>query len=122
MQAPHDVIGTLYETYPRGFAKHVLGREALADTDTCLSEFWANVPDTDPRKQFLEETFVGRPGVSSERELWRKAVPIALHGDGVPVAGQSLGAITISGILGRDLPSVDAKMCVSPKLSSCKSK
>ena len=100
MQAPHDVIGMLYTTYPHGFARRFLGQENLVGADMCLRSFWANVPDADPRKQFLKASFVGRPGISSEAELWSRAVPISLHGDGVPVAGQSLEAITIAGVFG----------------------
>ena len=47
---------------------------------------------------------------------------MSLHGDGVPVAGQSLEAITISGVLSRGLTSADCKLLLSGRLSSCKSK
>ena len=117
MQNPCDVIGKLHSAYPKGFARRFLGTDDPASAPRILSEFWNIVPNHDPRKQSLKRHYRSR--FATEAEMWRNIVPISIHGDGVPVASQSCEAISLSGILGRPLATIDAKILVSGMLSSC---
>jgi len=49
------------------------------------------------RKQELVKALLPREDIANEQDLWRRAVPIVIHGDGVPVGRQSLDALSISG-------------------------
>ena len=122
MQLPSDIVSHLYNHYPKGFARRFLGTESVTDARVALLAFWDGVPNADPRKALILRKYRSICDFAAEADLWGRLVPLALHGDGVPVAGQSFEAITISGILGRQLSSADAKIFISGTLSQCKSR
>ena len=95
---PHELIACMYVDYPQEFAKYILGPQPLAD-------FWAGMRHDDPR---LRSHPVTR--VENFRE---RAVPMKLHGDGVPVGkakGRSLDVITLSSLVSAPGPTWDSKL------------
>ena len=72
---PHEMIACMYEAYPQEFAKYIHGHAPLRD-------LWAKFPRNDPRLR-------GRP-VQRHEDFMGTAIPMKLHGDGVPV-GQARG-------------------------------
>ena len=100
----------------------MLGCEDIGQAPEVLRRFWAGVPDADPRKEAVARVFGERDDVVGLNDLWARAVPISLHGDGVPTAGQSLEAISWAGILGHDMPSIDCKLLISGVLSKSKAR
>ena len=80
MLAPFDVFSDLFHNHPRSWSVRFLGADVPVDqAGDILERFWASVSDAEPRKEAIAAAF---PHV---RNLWRKAVPIRVHGDGVPV-------------------------------------
>ena len=72
MILPHEWFANMYEKYPEAF------RERICPGHDKLNEFWREM---DRHPQMLGHPLKGRARFSS----W--AIPIALHGDGVPVTG-----------------------------------
>lgn len=70
---PHELFHIIYTHHPETFASGILG----GGSDT-VELFWHSMSD---HPGYTEHPVKGRP------EHKRKAVPIALHGDGVPVSG-----------------------------------
>ena len=96
MIAPFDYFATLYHSWPAQFADRMLGTPSLSDAGDMLLKFWKGVPSNDVRKTSIREHYLNKLSiVSSEEELWRRAIPISLHGDGVPV-GEHHSVETIS--------------------------
>jgi hypothetical protein len=67
---PHEVLADMYENFRMEFERFWLGPEAL-------ERFWDSIPDNDPR-------MIGHP-VSRTAGYRQRAIPLRLHGDGVPV-------------------------------------
>ena len=122
--SPCDTIGNMFKHFPKGFAKRFLGAGAsVANARDVLRFFFGGGPEEDPRKIWLRGHLSQREDIQSEEDMWGRAVPIALHGDGVPVAGQSLEAISITGVLAdMSLSSMDLKIFISGVLSNAVSK
>ena len=74
------------------------------------------VPDDDPRKVHLRAAFARRGGGD---ELFELAVPIAIHGDGVPVGKVSMDATSWYGMLGRNLSTVDQNILLHGHITRC---
>jgi len=93
MILPHMLFSTLYHKNPEAFMLRVLGGSA-----SNLPKFW-----TDMRGH---PNFEGHP-VRGRDGFAMKAVPIAIHGDGVPVSGigrarqRSCDIFSWSGLLGK---------------------
>ena len=69
---PHELFSLMFQHYPAAFQERVVGKPGA------LEEFW--------------QEFAGNPMLEGHELLTRagyktKAVPLSLHGDGVPVAG-----------------------------------
>ena len=67
---PHEVFSAVYHQYPEAFKKHLLPSEAK------LGHFWKSVKD--------HPSLVNHPIFD---EGCHKAIPLAIHGDEVPVVG-----------------------------------
>ena len=72
MMLPHELFSVMYHEYPKSFAKNIL------PSDADVQQFWNDVQD--------HPQLVGHP-VKSKPQYKSKAVPIAMHGDEVPVVG-----------------------------------
>ena len=61
-------------------------------------------------------------GVHRAADLWRRAVPIVIHGDGFPVVKTSLDTLSWCGFGQREgLQTLDSKILVSCLLNRCNS-
>ena len=69
------------------------------------------------KKVQIRETYLARPDINSEDELWSRAYPIILHGDGVPVGNNSLFTLSVSGFLNDLLSTKHCKIPLSSLLS-----
>ena len=116
-----DTIGCLYGNLPSVFGRLFLGPDGHLDPGAALRRFWAQVPVWDTRRQRLLDAMLPRPDIAGEDDLFSRAVPLVLHGDGVPVGGRaSLDVISISGALAQGVKTVDAKMILTGFASRCK--
>ena len=79
------------------------------------------MPDTDPRKQLIAQRVLRTDHIEDETDLWRRAVPIVIHGDGVPVGKMSLDALSWSGFLQKGSSTTACKLLVSGLMSRNKS-
>lgn len=70
---PHELFATIYARFPQVFTKDILG--GSADNP---AKFWEAAKD--------HPSMIGHP-MLRKRDPFSKAVPIALHGDGVAVSG-----------------------------------
>ena len=70
--APHILFSVLYHSYRPAFEQYILGREGA------IATFWADVAD-DP--QYRRHPVKGRPNHGTH------AIPLGIHGDGVPALG-----------------------------------
>jgi len=120
MMAPFQVFGDMYHQHPRAFAQRFAGVDDIAQVPNALKKFWQEVPEDDPRKAPLRQALLSRPDLS-EDSMWERAVPIAIHGDGFPVAKVSMEAVSWSGMLGHFKSTVDQKILVSGMIDKCKS-
>ena len=112
MEAPHEVFAALFKSAPDVFAKKFLGVDSIGQAKYTLKAFWAKVPDSDPRKGDLREAWNARGG-GSEELLWESAIPLSLHGDGVPIGKQvSFDVTSWSGLLARSQSTLDQKVLV----------
>ena len=60
-----------------------------------------------------DRSFGGWSGYIDDRSCFRRAVPLVLHGDGVPCAKMSLDTLSWGGYLGQHLPTLDSKLLIS---------
>ena len=108
----------LHERKPLWFSKRFLGCEdGFGNPGRHLSRLWRSIPDADPRKRHLARTMLERPDIVNEAELWKRAVPLVIHGDGVPVGKQSLSVVSWGGFLCSGMSTLDTKMLLSGVLS-----
>ena len=85
-----------------------------------MKSFWAQVPDTDPRKSDVANTFPAILGVPVE-QIWARVIPLSFHGDGVGVSrGTTVDAFSWSGVLGEGIGTLDIKNLISGLLSRTK--
>ena len=75
------------------------------------------MPDHDPRKREILNAYLPRGDIEDEADLWSRAVPIVLHGDGVPVGSMSLDAVSWGGFLGGQLSTLASKNMISGLLN-----
>ena len=98
MLLPHLVVAELYEAYPDEFSTRLLGSDGLGDTSR-LQSFWESMEQR-------------HPGVRGNAMLdvasWQQCfIPLAVHGDGVPVSGvgkswsKSFESYSFNSLLGR---------------------
>ena len=118
MVPPHALFSNLFHNRPIAFARRFLGCEDIKDATTKLTTFWSGVPDADPRKVKLKEAFALKGGGD---EMFQRAVPLAVHGDGVPVGKIGVEAISLYGMLGRGLSTMDQKILMSGIIHQCAS-
>ena len=80
--APFEMFSFLYTNYPENFARRFLGGAGarIEDASVLLRNFWAQVPETDGRKQRIAQEFVKRDDIADENEIWERAIPISIHG------------------------------------------
>ena len=108
----------LFEKKPIIFSRRFLGcDDGYENPAVVLERFWRTIPDDDGRKQQLASALRARPGISDDADIWRQAVPLIVHGDGVPVGKQSLNLVSWSGLLSAGLSTLDSKMVLSGLLS-----
>ena len=119
MYEPAEWFSWLYRHHSRRFAQCFLGSDSCDDAATKLRSFWSQVAEEDPRKRTLVHDCLRNGIVSSEDELFSKAVPLYLHGDGVPVSRTSFEGVTWGGLMGRSLATKDNKFVISGRLKSC---
>ena len=117
---PLEFFSKLQEHHPAQFAKQFLGSAGPVPPGMALQRFWSQVPSSDPRKQHLVATFSQMEGIVSESDIWSRAVPIALHGDAVPLGKTSLDTISWSGVYMHTMPTLDFKILLSCLVSRCK--
>ena len=88
MISPFAFFSWLYETHPVDFARRFLGGlgATVGDAGRVLRAFWRKVPADDPRKIHLVNDFMKREDITTPRQFWSRAVPIAFHGDGLPLS------------------------------------
>ena len=113
MIAPQEVFSTLYHKKPGAFARRFLGTDSVDNAGDTLAAFWDSVPEHDPRKGALRRAWAER-GEGAEDLLWRRAVPLALHADAVPIGNKaSLDTVSWSGMLGQGLSTLEHKIFCS---------
>ena len=84
----HEILAYMFENFRGGFDNHFVGPAPL-------SNFWDSVPVNDPR-------LTGHP-VRGTLDYRQRAIPLRLHGDGVPVGkarGRSLDILGLSSLTG----------------------
>ena len=69
----------------------------------------------------IEEVYSKRDDITSAEEIWARAIPIALHGDAVPLGKTSLDTVSWSGVFMHTMPTIDFKIMLSCLVSRCKS-
>ena len=119
MVLPYEVFSYMYHQHPNAWASRFAGVKEMADVPAALARFWQQVPNADPRKGDLLRAFRQRPGGASA-DIWQRAVPIAIHGDGFPVGRINMEAISWSGMLGKAESTIDQKILVSGMINKCK--
>ena len=67
---PHEFMAAMYPKYPVAFMNYVRGEE------DAIPNFWASIKADDPR--------MFRHPVAEQPEFETNAIPLRLHGDGVP--------------------------------------
>ena len=113
IMAPHEVFASLWVKAPKLFAQRFLGCEDANSVATVLTQFWSMVPESDPRKSMLRAAWAKRGDGQPESALRQRAVPLAVHGDAVPIGAKvSYDAVSWSGLLGRSLSTLDQKVLV----------
>ena len=118
MISPPDWFSWFYHKHPQAFSKRFLGcPDGHADPGVPLRRFWNAVPDHDPRKRDILNAYLPREDIEDEADLWSRAVPIVLHGDGVPVGSMSLDAVSWGGFLGGQLSTLASKNLISGLLN-----
>ena len=73
---PHEMLSSMYHNYPSTFQRSVL------NSDVALQSFWTSV-DQHPQIR-------GHP-IKKVANYKTKTIPIAIHGDGVPIVGLGKG-------------------------------
>ena len=115
---PFELCHHWYRNKPQWFAREFLGGPIdVTAASTALQIFWASIPDTDPKKAQIRESYMARPDINGEADLWSRAYPIILHGDGVPVGNNSLFTLSVSGFLNDLLSTKHCKIPLSSLLS-----
>ena len=92
---PFEWFACLYARFPANWARRFLGTDDNTDPHSALRTFWRNVPDSDPRKSELLAYFARRDDLESPEDGWSRAVPIVVHGDGVPCGRGSLDVFVL---------------------------
>jgi hypothetical protein len=72
MLLPHEAFAAVFAKYPVAFQSRILGKSGR------LQQFWSDM-ETHPQ-------MLGHP-LTARADYRQKAIPLSLHGDGVPVAG-----------------------------------
>eukprot|EP00969_Alexandrium_andersonii_P336728 14884310-Alexandrium_andersonii.AAC.1 len=94
MASPYEMFAFLHKSLPGVFAKRFLGLPTLDGASARLRSFWSAVPDIDPRKQQVATALLARADIEDLDDAWGRAVPLVIHGDGVPVGRMSLDALS----------------------------
>ena len=112
--APHLVVAGLWAHHKPVFWRRMFGATYPMEGHTVLTNFWAGLSPRDPRVPFLTDAFV-RAGVAADPEDFRRrAIPVNLHGDAVPVTKRmSLDCVSWSSALSHRLPTKQAKWFIS---------
>ena len=106
---PHELLASLWTHYPNYFKRYVLGEEPLQN-------FWEHVPVDGPWLR-------GHP-VRRIKDFTKWAIPLRLHGDGVPVAKakkRSMDVISMSSLVGACGKTWDTKLLLSGIIDAAKS-
>lgn len=102
MMPVHRMIAQLHKDYPKQFRKMFIGEEGA------LEKFWDSLQCDDPRLHAYRTKLAQNP------DHRRTCVPLALHGDGVPVfrGGKSLYVVSATSLLASG-GSVDQKFIIA---------
>ena len=115
---PGEWFHWLHTHFPVAFSERFLGcPDGHANPSVPLRRFWDSIPHDDPRKREIAAAMVGNYDIECEGDLWNRAVPIIIHGDGVPVGKMSLDGVSWSGFLGGDLSTLKSKILISGLLN-----
>ena len=92
MVSPFLMFSWLWENNRAHFGLRFLNGPvaSMGEASARLEDFWRGVPDTDPRKQRMATELLKRPDIIHVGQIWRRAVPINLHGDGFPCCRTAL--------------------------------
>ena len=105
---PHELLASIYTAYPNKFQTYIVGPRPLRD-------FWTRIDADDPRIR-------AHPVLRVERYADR-AIPLRLHGDGVPIGKakrRSLDVISISSLVGKPGKTLDTKLILSGVVDGAK--
>ena len=116
MNAPFEWFAYLFKKHPCSFRDRFLGGQQ-GDIGDMLEGFWNAIPEADGRKAHLRLEFQKRPDYTDARSCFRRAIPLVLHGDGVPCAQMSMDTLSWGGFLGQHLPTLDSKLLISGLLN-----
>ena len=116
MHTPFDWFSFLYKSKPESFRARFLGGQA-GEIPDILESFWGAIPESDLRKSHLRSEFRARADYVDDRSCFRRAVPIVLHGDGVPCAQMSMDTLSWGGYMGLQLSTLDSKILISGLLN-----
>ena len=112
--APHLVVAGLWAHHKPVFWRRMLGATYPTDGHATLMSFWTGLSPRDPRVPVVTEAFVRAGVVASPQDFRRRAIPVSLHGDAVPVTKRmSLDCVSWSSALSHRLPTKQAKWFIS---------
>ena len=97
---PHEILACMFKDYPNEFGKFVIGLCSPV-------EFWTGMTEEDPRLRNHPVTRI--------KDFKKRAVPMKLHGDGVPVGkakGLSMDVISLSPLLSAPWPDMGYQVVV----------
>lgn len=117
---PFEYFAYLWEHHPVKFAKQFLGCESAESAGDALQGWWGQLLPDDPRKQMVEEACMHRDDIAGPQDIWRRCVPISLHGDAVPLGKTSLDTVSWSGVYMNTMPTIDFKILCSCLVTRCK--